>query len=140
MHYVYTVYKEGIRYTTVHIQKRYHTRCPDAHQSYHLVLECPKWRYHQLGMRYQMGPLLHHQDTTTPLLCMVYYRVSPTCIHRLHLSSTGGLLYVTTGVHGGHVLVGMLLLLVYSLQGHAWCMYSSASTDGSHGIVGVIMY
>ena len=59
MHYVYTVYKEGIRYTTVHIQEIPHqmSRCiAEVSPS----IRCPKWRYHQLGMRYQNGSLLLH--------------------------------------------------------------------------------
>jgi len=33
-------------------------------------------------------------------------------------AGVSGLLYVTTGVHGGHVLLGMLLLLCYEVQSH----------------------
>ena len=50
------------------------------------------------------------------------------------------MLYVTTGVHGAHVLVGMVLILAYVLQGYSWSVYCSASTDTSQGLLGIILY
>ena len=55
-------------------------------------------------------------------------------------SGVAGLLYVTTGVHGGHVLLGMLLLLVYDLQCISLGAYSANSTDAIHGILGIVLY
>ena len=55
-------------------------------------------------------------------------------------TGVAGLLYVTTGVHGGHVLLGMLLILLYDVQGHAWTIYSSVSSDSIHGILSIVMY
>nr|QHQ98640.1 cytochrome c oxidase subunit 3 [Lacrimia lanifica] len=68
------------------------------------------------------------------------------CCEYLHLywcmysSSTAGLLYVTTGVHGAHVLLGMVLLLLYALQSYTWCLHSGSSTDTSHGLLSLILY
>ena len=35
-------------------------------------------------------------------------------------AGVAGVFYVTTGVHGAHVLVGMLLILLYTVQVHSW--------------------
>ena len=51
-----------------------------------------------------------------------------------------GLLYVTTGVHGGHVLVGMLCILCYVVQGYSWSVYCPASTDTTHGLLSIVLY
>ena len=56
------------------------------------------------------------------------------------LAGVSGLLYVTTGVHGGHVLLGMLLLLCYEVQSHTWTPYSAASTDTVHGVLSIVLY
>ena len=64
-----------------------------------------------------------------------------TCVVRIVLSTgIGGMLYATTGIHGGHVLVGMLLILAYALQVHTWSTYSSTSTDSSHGVLSIMLY
>jgi len=68
------------------------------------------------------------------------------CCEYLHLywciysSGVAGLLYVTTGVHGGHVLLGMLLLLVYDLQSMTLGVYNANSTDAIHGVLGIVLY
>jgi len=68
------------------------------------------------------------------------------CIEYLHLywclysSGVAGLLYVTTGIHGGHVLLGMLLILMYTSQASTYTPYTAASTDTVHGILSIILY
>ena len=51
-----------------------------------------------------------------------------------------GLLYVTTGIHGGHVLLGMVLILLYTIQACTYTPYTAASTDTVHGILSIILY
>jgi len=58
----------------------------------------------------------------------------------LYSSGVAGLLYVTTGVHGGHVALGMVLILLYAIQGHTWTLHSAVSTDGIHGILSIVLY
>ena len=60
--------------------------------------------------------------------------------HAVCAASSAGLLYVTTGVHGAHVLVGMVLILLYTLQGYSWSLYSILSTDTSHGLLCIVLY
>ena len=50
------------------------------------------------------------------------------------------MLYVVTGVHGAHVLLGMLLLLLYTLQAHTWPAYGGHSIDATHGVLGIVLY
>ena len=38
------------------------------------------------------------------------------------------------------MLVGMLLILAYTLQVHTWSIYSSTSTDSIHGLLGILLY
>ena len=76
MHYVYTVYKEGIRYTITHIHPEeiphQMSRCtPEISPS----IRCPKWRYHQLDQ-------LHH-EYETPMYVVVHLSHSP--MHIFHL-------------------------------------------------------
>ncbi len=48
--------------------------------------------------------------------------------------------YVVTGVHGGHVLVGVLMLLAYDVQLHTWSAAGAYSADAVHGVVAVVLY
>ena len=59
-----------------------------------------------------------------------------------YIVTTGvaGMLYVTTGIHGGHVLVGMILILLCTLQWHVVSLYSPSSTDCIHGVLSVVLY
>ena len=61
-------------------------------------------------------------------------------VHQWIQSGVAGLLYVTTGVHGGHVLLGMLLILLYAAQAHTYATYSAAATDTVHGLLGIVLY
>ena len=70
------------------------------------------------------------------------YRVSRSVIWLVTslVAGVAGLLYVTTGVHGGHVLLGMLLILLYATQAHTYAVHSAVSTDTIHGLLGIILY
>nr|QHQ98657.1 cytochrome c oxidase subunit 3 [Diplonema japonicum] len=78
------------------------------------------------------------------LLALVFLVVQ--CCEYLHLywcvysSGTAGVFYVITGIHGGHVLVGALLILGYTLQVHMWGAWSAYSLSSVHGVLSVILY
>ena len=55
-------------------------------------------------------------------------------------TGVAGLLYGTTGVHGGHVLLGMLLILLYGVQATTYSPFTTASTDTIHGILSIVLY
>ena len=38
--------------------------------------------------------------------------------YSMHYTGAAGVFYVVTGIHGGHVLVGAVLILGYALQLH----------------------
>lgn len=56
------------------------------------------------------------------MLLHAFKRISPTyhkdVVSGAKQSGAAGVFYVVTGIHGGHVLVGLLLLLLYSIQLH----------------------
>ncbi len=56
------------------------------------------------------------------------------------VTGVAGLLYVTTGVHGGHVLLGMVLILIYDVQGHTYAVHTAAANDSIHGILSIVLY
>ena len=43
-------------------------------------------------------------------------------------------------MHGGHVLLGALLVLLYGVQAHTYGLYSAAATDSVHGVLGIVLY
>jgi cytochrome c oxidase subunit 3 len=61
-------------------------------------------------------------------------------VRLLATSGVAGVFYVVTGVHGGHVFVGLLLIVLYTVQLHTWHVWSAYSMDAIHGVVGVILY
>ena len=89
------------------------------------------------------------------IVCMDLLLVDPRILHGVLLRNTtdghpphsvasasgvAGLLYVTTGVHGGHVLLGMVLILLYDIQSMGWGLYVPVSTDSIHGILSIVLY
>ena len=61
-------------------------------------------------------------------------------MHQMCTPGVAGVFYVVTGLHGGHVLVGMLLILLYTVQAHTWHSYGAYSYDAVHGVVAVLLY
>eukprot|EP01012_Entosiphon_sulcatum_P016747 TRINITY_DN21636_c0_g1_i1.p1 TRINITY_DN21636_c0_g1~~TRINITY_DN21636_c0_g1_i1.p1 ORF type:complete len:193 (-),score=11.35 TRINITY_DN21636_c0_g1_i1:37-615(-) len=58
----------------------------------------------------------------------------------LYTAGPAGVFYVVTGVHGGHVLIGLLMLGMYALQLHTWHTWSGYSMDTVHGVVAITLY
>nr|ATQ37471.1 cytochrome c oxidase subunit 3 [Diplonema sp. ATCC 50224] len=68
------------------------------------------------------------------------------CVEYLHLywtlcsSSTTGLLYVVTGIHGAHVLVGCIAITMYMITVTHWHVYAYATCTTLHLLVGIVGY
>ena len=75
----------------------------------------------------------YHYTTTVP-------PTVPLTLHTTTHTGVAGLLYVTTGIHGGHVLVGMILILLCTSQWLCVSLYSASSTDCIHGVLSVVLY
>nr|ATQ37457.1 cytochrome c oxidase subunit 3 [Diplonema ambulator] len=83
------------------------------------------------------------------LLCIVLLALmflSVQCCEYIHLywciysSGAAGVFYVVTGIHGGHVLVGAVLILGYALQLHTWPAWGAYSISTVAGLLSVILY
>ncbi len=53
---------------------------------------------------------------------------------------TVGLLFVVTGIHGAHVIVGCLAISFYMLNTMHWALYSYATCTTTQLLVGVVGY
>nr|QHQ98672.1 cytochrome c oxidase subunit 3 [Rhynchopus humris] len=89
--------------------------------------------------------LVHCYATTTIILLAVVF-LAVQCCEYLHLywciysSGVAGVFYTTTGVHGGHVVVGMMLILLYTMQVHTWGTWGGYSLSTTHGLLGILLY
>nr|QHQ98702.1 cytochrome c oxidase subunit 3 [Sulcionema specki] len=68
------------------------------------------------------------------------------CCEYVHLywnmfsAGTAMMFYVTTGIHGTHVLIGVMLLTGYWVQLIAWGLYNNHDTMIVGGMVSIILY